>query len=128
MIHQVKMKPNTRGQATSTHHQALLVYALWHKVKKVHPLVRVIVMMKCLLFNELVQENLKYAKACTSQQKKLKMLHEKLDSSQEAYKTLLEQYETFSNLNIELSTKIEQLEASATTNACTINDEQLIKK
>ena len=78
--------------------------------------------------NELVQENLKYAKACTSQQKKLKMLHKKLDSSQEAYKTLLEQYETFANLNIELSTKIEQLEASATTNACTINDEQLVKK
>ena len=56
---------------------------------------------------QLVQENLKYAKACTSQQKKLKMLQEKLDSSQEAYKTLLEQYETFANLNIELSTKIE---------------------
>ena len=40
------------------------------------------------------------------------MLQEKLDSSQEAYKTLLEQYKTFANLNIELSTKIEQLEAS----------------
>ena len=40
--------------------------------------------------NELVQENLKYAKSCTSQQKKLKMLQEKVDSSQEAYKTLLE--------------------------------------
>ena len=36
--------------------------------------------------------------------------------------------ETFANLNIELSTKIKQLEASATTNACTINYEQLIKK
>jgi hypothetical protein len=60
--------------------------------------------------NELVQDNLKYAKACTSQQKKLKMLQEKLDSSQEAYKTLLEQYETYANLNIELCTKIEQLE------------------
>ena len=56
------------------------------------------------------------------------MLQEKLDSSQEAYKTLLEQYETFVNLNIELSTKIEQFEASATTNTCTINDEQLLKK
>ena len=42
--------------------------------------------MPCL--NELVQENLKYAKTCTSQQKKLKMLQEKLDSSQEAYKNL----------------------------------------
>ena len=78
-------------------------------------------------FEQLVQENLKYAKSCTSQQKKLKMLQEKLDSSQEAYKTLLEQYETFANLNIKLSTKIEQLKASATTNACTINDEQLLK-
>ena len=37
-------------------------------------------------------------------------------------------YETFANLNIELSTKIEQLEASVTTNACTFNDEQLVKK
>ena len=76
-------------------------------------------------FNELVQQNLNYAKVCTSQQRKLKMLQEKLDSLQEAYKILLEQYEIFANLNIELSTKIEQLEASATTNACTINNEQL---
>ena len=44
------------------------------------------------------------------------------------YKTLLEQYETFANLNIKLSAKIEQFEASATTNACTINDEQLVRK
>ena len=55
-------------------------------------------------------------------------MQEKLDGSQEAYKTLLEQYVTFANLNIELSTKIEQLEASTTINACIINDEQLIKK
>ena len=41
---------------------------------------------------------------------------------------MLEQYENFANLNIELSTKIEQLKASATTNECTINDEQLVKK
>ena len=75
-----------------------------------------------------MQQNLKYAKVCTSQQKKLKNLKEKLDSSQEAYKTLLEQYENFVNLNVQLSTKIEQLEASANTNECTINDEQLVKK
>ena len=79
-------------------------------------------------YDEIVQQNLKYAKVCTSQQKKLKNLKEKLDSSQEAYKTLLEQYENFANLNVELSTKIEWLEASATTNARTINDEQLVKK
>ena len=41
---------------------------------------------------------------------------------------MLEQYENFANLNVQLSTKIEQLEASATTNAYTINDEQLVKK
>ena len=29
---------------------------------------------------------------------------------------------------MDLSTKIEQLEASATTSECTINDEQLVKK
>ena len=55
------------------------------------------------------------------------MLQEKLDSSQQAYATLLEQYETFASLNMELSTKIEQLETSANTNNCTINDEQLVK-
>ena len=41
-------------------------------------------------YEQLVQENLKYAKSRTSQQKKLKILQEKLDSSQEVYKTLLE--------------------------------------
>ena len=41
---------------------------------------------------------------------------------------MFEQYETFANLNMELSTKIEQLETSANTNNCTINDEQLVKK
>ena len=41
---------------------------------------------------------------------------------------MLKQYENFANLNVELSTKIEQLKASATTNECTINDEQLVKK
>ena len=41
---------------------------------------------------------------------------------------MLEQYETFANHNMELSTKIEQLKASATTNACTINDEKFVKK
>jgi hypothetical protein len=41
---------------------------------------------------------------------------------------LLEQYETFANLNVELSTKIKQLEASANKKECTINDEKLVKK
>ena len=43
----------TRGEAASTHHQALLMCALWHEVMKAHPLVRVIVMMKCLLMMKL---------------------------------------------------------------------------
>ena len=41
-------------------------------------------------YDEIMQQNLNYAKVCTSQQKKLEKLKEKLDSSQEAYKTLLE--------------------------------------
>ena len=45
-------------------------------------------------YNTIVQQNLKYARVCTSQQKKLKNLKEELGSSQEAYKNLLEQYET----------------------------------
>ena len=40
-------------------------------------------------YDGIVQQNLNYAKVCTSQQKKLEKLKEKLDSSQEAYKTLL---------------------------------------
>ena len=32
-------------------------------------------------YEEIVQQNLNYAKVCTSQQKKLKKLKEKLDSS-----------------------------------------------
>jgi FtsZ-binding cell division protein ZapB len=76
-------------------------------------------------YDEIVEENLNFV---TSQQKKLEKLKEKLDISQQAYATLLEQYETFANLNVELSTKIEQLEASANSNSYTINDEQLVKK
>ena len=59
--------------------------------------------MSYLLYDEIVQENLNFAMVCTSQQKKLEKLKEKLDSSQQAYATLLEQYETFANLNMELS-------------------------
>ena len=66
--------------------------------------------------------------AAYKENRPLAYLKQKINSSQESYKTLLEQYENFVNLNAELSTKIEQLEASATTNTCTINDEQLVKK
>ena len=37
-------------------------------------------------YDKIVQQNLNYAKVCTSQQKKLEKLKEKVDSSQEAYK------------------------------------------
>jgi FtsZ-binding cell division protein ZapB len=48
-----------------------------------------------------------------------------LISSQNDYKGLLENFEAFANLNCELSTKIEQLESSATSTA---TDDGLIKK
>ena len=41
-------------------------------------------------YDEIMQQNLNYAKVCTSQQKKLRKIKEKLDSSQEVNKTLLE--------------------------------------
>jgi hypothetical protein len=44
-------------------------------------------------------------------------LKNKLISSQNDYKGLLEKFEAFANLNCELSTKIEQLESSATSTA-----------
>jgi len=53
MIHQVKIKPNTRRVAASTHHQALYMCALWHEVTKVLAQVIVIVMMSYLLMSKL---------------------------------------------------------------------------
>jgi hypothetical protein len=52
-------------------------------------------------------------------------LKNKLISSQNDYKGLLEKFEAFANLNCELSTKIEQLESSAPSTA---TDDGLIKK
>jgi FtsZ-binding cell division protein ZapB len=52
-------------------------------------------------------------------------LKNNLISSQNYYKGLLEKFETFANLNCELSTKIEQLESSASSTA---TDDSLIKK
>jgi hypothetical protein len=52
-------------------------------------------------------------------------LKNKLISSQIDYKGLLEKFETFANLNYELSTKIEKLESSAPSSA---TDDGLIKK
>jgi FtsZ-binding cell division protein ZapB len=52
-------------------------------------------------------------------------LKNKLISSQNDYKGLLEKFETFANLNCELSTKIEQLESSAPSTA---TNDNLIKR
>jgi hypothetical protein len=62
---------------------------------------------------------------CTKQKAQLKTLKNKLVSSQNEYKGLLEKFETFANLNCELSNKIELLESSAPSTA---NDDGLIKK
>ena len=62
---------------------------------------------------------------CNKQKAQLKTLKNKLISSQNDYKGLLEKFETFANLNCELSTKIEQLESSAPFSAI---DDSLIKK
>jgi FtsZ-binding cell division protein ZapB len=62
---------------------------------------------------------------CTKQKTQLKTLKSKLISSQNDYKCFLEKFETFANLNCELSTKIEQLESSAPSSA---TDDGLVKK
>jgi hypothetical protein len=62
---------------------------------------------------------------CTKQKAQLKTSKNKLVSSQNDYKGLLEKFETFVNLNSELSTKIELLESSAPSTA---TDDGLIKK
>jgi FtsZ-binding cell division protein ZapB len=62
---------------------------------------------------------------CTKQKAQLKTLKNKLISSQNHYKGLLEKIETFADLNCELSTEIEQLESSASS---TSTNDGLIKK
>jgi hypothetical protein len=63
--------------------------------------------------DELVEAIKFFQDVCTKQKAQLKTLKNKLISSQNDYKCLLEKFETFANLNCELSTKIEQLESSA---------------
>jgi hypothetical protein len=62
---------------------------------------------------------------CTKQKAQLKTLKNKLISSQNDYKCLLEKFETFANFNCELTTKIEQLESNAPSS--TTND-SLVKR
>jgi FtsZ-binding cell division protein ZapB len=61
----------------------------------------------------------------TKQKAQLKTLKNKLISSQNDYKCLLEKFETFANLNCELTTKIEKSESNAPSSA---TDDSLIKK
>jgi hypothetical protein len=67
-IHQVKMKPNTRGAAASTHHQALHMCALWHEVTIV--LAQVIVMMSYLLMIKLYNKILNMLKFALANKRK----------------------------------------------------------
>jgi hypothetical protein len=56
--------------------------------------------------NELVGAVKFFEDVCTKQKAKLKTLKNKLVSSQNDYKCLLENFETFANLNCELTTKL----------------------
>jgi chromosome segregation ATPase len=75
--------------------------------------------------DELVEAVKFFQDVCTKKKAQLKTLKNKLISSQNDYKGLLEKFETFANLNCELSTKIELLESSAPSTA---TDDGLIKK
>jgi hypothetical protein len=72
-------------------------------------------------FDELVEDVIFFEDVCTKQKAELKTLKNKLISSQDGYKCLLEKFETFANL----STKIEQLESNATSSA---TNDSLIKR
>jgi hypothetical protein len=75
--------------------------------------------------DELVHVVTFFEVVCTKQKTQLKTLKNKLISSQNDYKCLLEKFETFANLNYELTTKIEQLESNAPSSTI---DDILIKK
>jgi hypothetical protein len=62
---------------------------------------------------------------CAKQKTQLKTLKNKLISSQNDYKCLIENSETFANLNCELTTKIEKLESNAPSSTI---DDGLAKK
>ena len=75
--------------------------------------------------DELVKAVNFFQDVCTKQKAQPNTLKNKLISSQNDYKGLLEKFEAFANLNCELSTKIEQLESSTTS---TTTNDGLIKK
>jgi hypothetical protein len=74
--------------------------------------------------DELAEAVKNFQDVCTKQKSQLKTSKNKLITSQNDYKYLLEKFETFANLNCDLSTKIEQLEFSAPSSA---TDDGLIK-
>jgi FtsZ-binding cell division protein ZapB len=78
-----------------------------------------------LSLDELAQAVKFFEDICTKQKAQLKTLKNKLISSQDYYKCLLEKSETFANLNCELSTKIKQLESNDPSSAA---NDGLIKK
>jgi hypothetical protein len=75
--------------------------------------------------DELAEDVKFFQDVCTTQKTQVKTLKNKLISSQNDYKDLLEKFEAYANLNCELSTKIEQLESSATSTA---TDDGLTKR
>jgi hypothetical protein len=75
--------------------------------------------------DELVEVVKFFEDVCTKQKAQLKILKNKLISSQDNYKCFLEKFETFANLNCEIKTKIEQLESNAPSSA---TDDGLIKR
>jgi hypothetical protein len=83
------------------------------------------VMMREPSLDELAHAIKFFEDVCTKQKAQLKTLKNKLISSQNDYKCLLEKFETFANLSCELTTKIEQLESNAPSST---TDDSLIKK
>jgi hypothetical protein len=75
--------------------------------------------------DELVDVVKLFEYVCTKQKAQLKTLKNKLLSTQNDYKFLLEKFETFANLSCELTTKIEQLESKAPSST---TDDSLVKK
>jgi DNA repair exonuclease SbcCD ATPase subunit len=128
MILQAKM--NLQGHAATGPHHSHHASALWQEVKMSTPSSSD---DSCRddegegkpSVDELAKVVKFFQDVCTKQKAQLKTLKTKLISSQNDYKGLLEKIETFANLNCELSTKIEQLESSATSTA---TDDGLIKK
>jgi hypothetical protein len=127
MTPQAKM--NLQGHTTTNLHlHGHHTNALWQEVKQVsHPLVMIVMMNVMIRENPLVMmhDDKFFEDVCTKQKAQLKTLKNKLISSQNDYKCLLEKFKIFANLNCELTTKIEQLESNAPSST---TDDSLIKK